>query len=192
MRTLVRIFVAFWLGLVLVSGTARADQTDIMLELVNTERERNGLNALQPYEELYEAADVRARELPKRFSHTRPNGRSPFTVIESRGIPYAMVGENIAMGTRMDAYEAFEGWMDSDGHRKNMLSSDFDSIGIGYYKDRSGNAYWVQIFLKQSRGNADDGSDADGDADCNSGCHSGCDSGCDDDDGDENQSQGCR
>ncbi len=151
MKTLVRIFVAFWLGLVLVSGIARADQADIMLELVNTERERIGLDSLRPHDGLYDAAQVRAHELTRRFSHTRPDGRSPFTAVTDRGIRYQMLGENIAMGTRMDAYDAFETWMASDGHRKNMMSEDFDSIGIGYYRDRTGKEYWVQVFMKKVR-----------------------------------------
>ena len=113
-----------------------------MLEIVNEARAVHAVNALTLDPELCEAAAIRAEELDTYFSHDRPDGTSCFTVFEEVGIKsYHAAGENIAMGYT-DANAVMEGWMNSPGHRANILSADYSRIGIA----RSGGA-WVQLFL---------------------------------------------
>lgn len=111
-----------------------------VLYYCNIEREKAGVSPLVLDETLCSAAEVRAGELVSTFSHTRPDGRSCFTAMEEAGYSYSAAGENIAWGYST-AKEVVEGWMNSPGHRANILSSDFNSIGIG----KSG-TYWVQMF----------------------------------------------
>ena len=89
---------------------------------------------------------IRSKELVKLFSHTRPNGTSCFTVLE--GISYRCMGENIAAGQRTPK-EVVTDWMNSPGHRANILSPDFTKIGVGLvYNSNSVYGYfWTQIFL---------------------------------------------
>ena len=87
---------------------------------------------------------VRAREIPSLFSHTRPNGTSCFTAISEAGIAYRTAGENIAYGQR-SADEVMEAWMNSSGHRANILGKDFAYIGVGVVYE-NGTYYWTQFF----------------------------------------------
>lgn len=119
-----------------------ATPAEAVLELVNEARAAQGADALTLDPELCEAAAIRAEELGTYFSHDRPDGTSCFTVLEEVGIKsYHAAGENIAMGYT-DANAVMEGWMNSPGHRANILSPDYSRIGIA----RSGSA-WVQLFL---------------------------------------------
>lgn len=87
---------------------------------------------------------MRAVEIVKSFSHTRPDGRDPFTAMKEAGVSYRAAGENIAMGQKTPQ-QVMEGWMNSDGHRQNILSDNFGRLGVGYYV-ANGRAYWVQMF----------------------------------------------
>lgn len=122
-------------------------ETDIMTVFngVNENRKAAGLKELALDENLCKAASFRAKELVSAFSHARPNGESCFTVLPMYDIKYSSAGENIASGYRTgDA--VLRGWLNSDGHRANIMSSAFTKIGIGVYE--SGNKlYWVQIFI---------------------------------------------
>ena len=91
-----------------------------------------------------QAAEVRAGELPKKFSHTRPNGSSCFTAVRSS---YGYIGENIAAGQRSPE-EVVESWMNSEGHRKNILNKNFRNLGVGYVNVENSEYghYWVQLF----------------------------------------------
>ena len=109
--------------------------------LVNQERTAEGLSPLTYRRDLQTLADIRAAEIVESFSHTRPNGTSCFTVFEEANVPYWSVGENIAKGQRSPE-EVVEDWMNSDGHRANILG-DFDGIVVGYQ-----NNHWVQLFIK--------------------------------------------
>ena len=84
-----------------------------------------------------------AEDLPTLFDHTRPDGSSCFTALDEAGIRYRAAGENIAYGQRTPE-QVVEAWMDSPGHRANILSSYFTAIGVGY---RSQGSYWVQLFV---------------------------------------------
>ncbi|MBR3289759.1 MAG: hypothetical protein IKI63_03160, partial [Clostridia bacterium] len=114
-----------------------------VIALVNQRRAEAGLPALKPNTRLQEAAQIRALELRELFSHTRPNGEACFTVFEQLGIDYAYVGENIAYGY-MTPEAVMEGWMNSEGHRKNILDPSFTDIAVGYDPEGKG---WVQLFL---------------------------------------------
>lgn len=116
-----------------------------VLELVNTERNKNGLFPLKKDTGAVNVAHLRAKEIVTAFSHTRPDGSSCFTAARELGVSYRAAGENIAYGYSTPE-QVVKGWMNSEGHRKNILSSSFSKIGIGCYK--SGNVlYWSQFFI---------------------------------------------
>ena len=114
-----------------------------VFSLVNSEREKYGLSPLTYDSVLQGAADIRAVEIKSLFSHTRPNGLSCFTVLDEVGYSYRKAGENIAYGQRT-AEEVMTAWMNSEGHRANILG-DYDYIGIGVYES-GGTIYWSQFF----------------------------------------------
>ncbi len=129
------------------SGTDLESMRQGVLELVNAERSKAGKSPLSLNDALCDVAQLRADEIVKSFSHTRPNGSSCFTAIQEAGISYRALGENIAAGQNSPA-SVMNSWMNSDGHRANILSGDFTSIGIGYVKANSGYGhFWVQMFL---------------------------------------------
>ena len=115
-----------------------------VLNLVNAERARVGVAPMRLAEDLQEATAIRAREIVYTFSHTRPDGSDCFTVMRSRG---RTCGENIAAG-HASASETVEQWMNSQGHRENILSPDFRELGVGYAYDENSDYqhYWVQLF----------------------------------------------
>lgn len=123
-------------------GDIAADVT----ELVNAEREKAGLKGLKNDPKLNSIADMRAKELTKLFSHTRPDGTDCFDALEDNGIKNVYSGENIA-GGYPSVKAAVEGWMKSEGHKANILGENYTRIGVGFYKDDSDlGYYWVQIF----------------------------------------------
>ena len=121
------------------------EAAEAVASLVNAARQDAGLSELELDADLCAAAQARAREIAQSFSHTRPDGSSCFTILEEFGISYRAAGENIAMGQRTPE-EVMDGWMNSSGHRANILNGTFTSIGVGYYVDGAGAAHWVQIF----------------------------------------------
>lgn len=117
-----------------------------VLRLVNIEREAEGLAAYTLDETLCAAANVRAKELVTSFSHTRPDGTDPFTVLDSYNYQSTSLGENIAAG-QATPEAVVKAWMDSEGHRANIMSKSFTKMGVGYYESSSGyRYYWVQLF----------------------------------------------
>lgn len=116
-----------------------------IIRLVNKERAKEGLSALTENSKINAAAQVRAREIVTSFSHTRPNGSSFATALKEQGVSYRRAGENIAWGQRTPE-EVVTAWMNSPGHRANILNPSFKAIGIGYYKDASDVKYWTQLF----------------------------------------------
>lgn len=116
-----------------------------VLRLVNSERAKYGISPLAQDKGASEVAHLRAKEIVQSFSHTRPNGSSCFTAAKELGVSYASAGENIAYGYPTPQ-KVVEGWMNSDGHRKNILSSAFSKTGIGCYKS-NGVLYWSQFFI---------------------------------------------
>ena len=111
---------------------------------MNQERAKAGLSALTTHSALTNAANKRAKETQQSFSHTRPNGTNFNTVLKEFNISYRAAGENIAYGQKTPQ-EVVTGWMNSPGHRANILKADFGKIGIGVYKS-NGVIYWSQLF----------------------------------------------
>ncbi len=123
--------------------TATADQERV-LKLMNEERAAAGAGTLTLDETLCKAAAVRAEEISRKFSHERPDGTRYVAVLESLGIINKASAENIAEGY-LTADEVMKGWMNSSGHRRNILNSTYTHIGIAKYTV-GGRSYWVQIF----------------------------------------------
>ncbi len=126
--------------------TVKQSYADEVIELVNIERANEGLSPLEKREDVCALADIRAEELTEEFSHTRPDGRSCFTVFTDANVRWSALGENIAAGYRTPQ-AVMNGWMNSEGHRANILSSNFTGIGVSMY-EQNGVKYWVQLFIK--------------------------------------------
>lgn len=116
-----------------------------VIRLVNEERAKYGLSPLSENWELSRVARYKSQDMKdnRYFSHTSPTYGSPFTMMKNFGITYRSAGENIAMGQRTPK-EVVTAWMNSSGHRANILNASFTEIGVGYVKD--GN-YWTQMFI---------------------------------------------
>jgi hypothetical protein len=116
-----------------------------VLRLTNEKRIGEGEEPVSTFGDLQKVCTVRGKEISQSFSHTRPNGESCFTAL---GSMYGMTfGENIAAG-QTTAASAVTSWWNSAGHKANMLNTDFDHMGVGYYKTNSGyRYYWVQMFV---------------------------------------------
>lgn len=112
---------------------------------VNSERSNAGLSSLEIDVQLFSAAQIRSNEIVSSFSHTRPNGSSFSSVLTEQGISYRGSGENIAWGQR-SASEVMNAWMNSEGHKANILNNDFTKIGVGVYQSSNGTLYWTQLF----------------------------------------------
>lgn len=124
------------------TGSTTAAQE--VLRLVNAARAQNGLSALTLDAAMSRAASVRASELAKSFSHTRPNGARGLTALAEAGVSYRAAGENIAAG-QQTAQAVMSAWMNSSGHRANILSSQYSRLGVGQTVI-GGRTYWVQLF----------------------------------------------
>ncbi len=127
-----------------ISGIENSEYVNRVISLVNQERQKMGLSALKADTSLSKVALVRAKETVKSFSHTRPNGQSCFTVLDEYGIKYSGAGENIAYG-QSSPEEVVNAWMNSEGHRANILNANFTKIGVGCHKNGS-TLYWAQMF----------------------------------------------
>lgn len=118
-----------------------------VVALMNQERAAAGVGGITQNASLDAVAQIRAQEIVQSFAHTRPNGTSCFTVLDEGGIAYMTAGENIAAGYGTPT-DVMNGWMNSEGHRANILNGSFGQVGIGYYTDPNTayGTYWVQIF----------------------------------------------
>ncbi|MBQ8141183.1 MAG: SafA/ExsA family spore coat assembly protein [Clostridia bacterium] len=116
-----------------------------VVRLVNEIRVQNGLKALTHDWELSRVARYKSQDMKdnKYFSHTSPVYGSPFQMMKSFGITYRSAGENIARG-QATPQAVVNAWMNSSGHRANILNSSFTHIGVGYV---SGGNYWTQMFI---------------------------------------------
>jgi uncharacterized protein YkwD len=115
----------------------------------NAARIANDVAPLSPANaDLTLAAAIRADEINQLFEHKRPDGRDFFTVLAECGVAYSTAGENIAYATTgyFDPQKLVDAWMDSTGHRANILNSSFTSLGIGYARS-GGQEYFVQLFV---------------------------------------------
>ncbi|MDE6594814.1 MAG: hypothetical protein K2K44_02245, partial [Oscillospiraceae bacterium] len=122
-----------------------SDYEKEVVDLVNEIRKEYGLSELTLNTELSAVARAKSQDMKDKqyFSHTSPTYGSPFDMMKTFGISYRTAGENIAMGYRTPE-AVVDGWMNSEGHRANILNSSYKEIGVGYVS--SGN-YWTQMFI---------------------------------------------
>ncbi len=94
-------------------------------------------------------AETKAEDMRDKnyFSHTSPTYGSPFDMMKQFGISYTAAGENIAKGQKTPE-SVMSAWMNSPGHRANIMNSNYEQIGVGYVTDSNGTTYWVQEFIK--------------------------------------------
>ena len=119
-----------------------------VIRLTNIERAKYGLSSLKANWELSRVARYKSQDMidSEYFDHTSPIYGDPFTMMTNFGIKYSTAGENIAYGYRT-AQAVVDGWMNSPGHRANILNSNFTQIGVGYAKSANGTIYWTQQFI---------------------------------------------
>lgn len=115
-----------------------------MLTIINQYRAEVGAAPLTTTTALNNAAAERAKETIEKFDHTRPDGRSCFTILPEFNISYRTCGENIAWGQRTVS-SVMTAWYNSEGHKTNMQNADFGHVGFGCYT-YNGTRYWVQLF----------------------------------------------
>lgn len=116
-----------------------------VLRLVNDIRRQNGLSALQSDWELARVARYKSQDMAdnRYFSHTSPTYGSPFQMLKSFGLSYRTAGENIAYGYATPQ-AVVNGWMNSSGHRANILNPAYTKLGVGYVPQGH---YWTQLFI---------------------------------------------
>ncbi|MFD3158129.1 SafA/ExsA family spore coat assembly protein [Haloimpatiens sp. FM7330] len=122
-----------------------------VIRLVNVERQKAGVPALKQNWQLSRIARYKSKDMADKgyFSHTSPTYGSPFKMIESFGIKASAAGENIAYG-QPTPKAVMNSWMNSPGHRSNILSSSYSEIGVGVAKNKNGVYYWTQMFIHPS------------------------------------------
>jgi uncharacterized YkwD family protein len=134
-------------------NTDKAEQTkdasqfeQKVVDLVNQEREKQGLKPLTLNKKLSDVARTKSKDMVDKgyFDHNSPTYGSPFDMMKQFGIEYTTAGENIAKG-QQSPEDVMNAWMNSDGHRKNILNPDFTEIGVGYVKGDT--TYWTQQFI---------------------------------------------
>lgn len=129
-----------------VNSSVSAFEQEVV-KLTNAERTKAGLAPFKMDDQLMAAAREKSQDMQskKYFSHTSPTFGSPFDRMKALGITYKSAGENIAQGQRTPQ-EVVKAWMDSPGHRANILNAQFTHIGVGYVAN--GN-YWTQQFIQK-------------------------------------------
>jgi len=127
---------------VYITGTENYDYAYQVLTIVNRERANEGLAPLSMDKDLLDSAMLRAKESALYFEHTRPNGESCFTSFPSFN---GWKGENIAYGQNTPEW-VMTSWMNSAGHKANILKAEYTSIGIGCFVDSNGRFCWAQCF----------------------------------------------
>lgn len=126
-----------------------AAQEAEVIRLVNIERQKAGRPALTENKKITQLAELKSQDFINKnyFSHTSPTYGSPFDMLSSNGISYTAAAENIAAGQR-NAAEAVNSWMNSGGHRENILNAAYNQTGVGVARDRNGKLYWTQMFIR--------------------------------------------
>ena len=120
-----------------------------VIELVNKQRAYNGLPTLKANWEVSRVARYKSQDMIDKhyFAHQSPTFGSPFNMMENFGIRFSAAGENIAYGQRTPE-EVMNSWMNSPGHRSNILNATYNQIGVGVAKSSNGTFYWTQMFIK--------------------------------------------
>ena len=129
------------------SGTSLKAQEQQAFTLLNQDRQANGLKALTLNSSLTNLGEKYAQDMIDRnyFSHYNPEGQSPFDRMKAAGISYSYAGENIAINNSVSGAET--AFMNSSGHRANILNSNYTEVGIGIRKAGNGSLYVVQEFI---------------------------------------------
>ncbi len=135
----------------LEEATAKAEnlsRAEAVLDLVNAEREKEGLSALTLSTELTELATMKSKDMAVNnyFSHESPTYGDPFDMLQTYGVTFLAAGENIAAG-QPTPESVVTAWMNSEGHRANILNANYTEIGIGCYEGGSWRIYWTQLFI---------------------------------------------
>ncbi|HBF0843831.1 TPA: sporulation protein [Clostridioides difficile] len=119
-----------------------------VVDLVNVERAKAGLNPLTLDSSISNVATKKSQDMIDNnyFSHNSPTYGSPFDMLKKFGVSYKTAGENIAMGQKTPK-EVVNAWMNSEGHRKNIMNPNFSKIGVGVAQKSGGSIYWTQIFV---------------------------------------------
>ncbi len=122
---------------------------DEVLRLVNVQRSNNGLPQLKYNWQAARVARIKSQDMIDNnyFSHYSPVYGSPFKMLESYGLKFSSAAENIAYGQR-SAQDVMNAWMNSPGHRANILSRNVTELGVGVAKKSNGTLYFTQMFLK--------------------------------------------
>lgn len=120
-----------------------------VIRLVNVERSKANVPALSANNELSRIARIKSNDFINNnyFSHTSPTYGSPFEMLKSFGVNYTAAAENIASGQR-SAAEVMNTWMNSSGHKANIMNSTYNQIGVGVARDNKGTLYWTQLFIR--------------------------------------------
>lgn len=147
MRKLLGIFIVFILFIAEAKG---AKYQEIILKLVNEARIENGLTPLKINEELNNIAIMKAKDMAEEeiLSHNSKRYGMTFNIIKEKGIKFSAAGENIARWHDTPEF-VVERWLNSKGHRDNILNPNYDETGIGMAKDKDGKNYWVELFIKK-------------------------------------------
>lgn len=119
-----------------------------VIELTNQERAKNGLAPLRPDWQVSRVARHKSQDMRDHnyFAHQSPTYGSPFDMLRSYNISYRSAAENIAMG-QTSAQEVVRSWLNSPGHRRNILNPNYTHIGVGYVEGGTGRFYWTQMFI---------------------------------------------
>jgi len=119
-----------------------------VVELVNIERNKNGLSPLTINRQVSNVAQIKSEDMRDKnyFNHTSPTYGSPFQMLKQFNVSYSYAGENIAKGQKT-AQAVVNAWMNSEGHRANILNKNFTQIGVGY-ATKGSTTYWTQMFIK--------------------------------------------
>lgn len=139
----------------IVTNNPLSPEEKAVVDLVNAERSKRGCDPLRVSDQLASAAQGHSKDMALNdfFSHTSSDGRSPWDRIRETGYSFSSAAENIAAGYPTAA-SAVSGWMNSSGHRANILNCSLEETGVGYYylQNDTGNVnyrhYWTQVFAR--------------------------------------------
>lgn len=128
---------------------AESTQAEAILKLVNQERRKAGVPDLKLSDKLTQIAYTKAKDMADKnyFSHDSPTYGSPFDMLKHFGVSYSYAGENIAAGQK-SAEEVMNSWMNSSGHKANILNKNYTELGVGFYRGGQYGTEWVQLFIK--------------------------------------------
>lgn len=149
MKKILKIVAIFFICIGVIKG---AEYQDIILRGVNRERVEMGLTPLKINKELNEIAIIKAKDMAKegKLSHNSKKYGLTFNIIKERGIKYSAAAENIARWHETPEF-VVKRWLESKGHRGNILNPNYTETGIGMAQDKNGKNYWVQLFIKRKK-----------------------------------------